>query len=93
MSLIRGVAVSGKLRLGDGSWTASVTVSGRSAAAGSLEFGADRRVTGRLGGQDVATTMLAGEPAQLGALRPDIPPSGVARVRNRIRRRLGRQIT
>jgi hypothetical protein len=77
VSLIRGVAVSGKMMPGDGSWTASVTVSGRSAAAGSLEFGADRSVTGRLGGQDVATTTkLAGELAQLGALRPSIPAIG-----------------
>jgi hypothetical protein len=64
------------MMLGDQTWTASVTVSGRSAAAGSLEFGADRRVTGRLGGQDVALASLAGEPAQLGTLRPDIPATG-----------------
>jgi pimeloyl-ACP methyl ester carboxylesterase len=75
VSLIRGVAVSGKMRLGDRTWTASVTVRGRSVAAGSLEFGADRRITGRLGGQDVATTLSA-EIAQLGAFRPGIPAIG-----------------
>src|SRR5262249_58404059 len=75
VSLIRGVAVSGKMRLGAGTWTASVTVSGRSVAAGSLEFRAGRRVTRRLGGEDVATTLSA-DVAKLGALRSGIPAIG-----------------
>jgi hypothetical protein len=74
VSLIHGVAVSGKMVLGDRTWTAQVNVSGRSAAAGSLEFRADQSVTGRLGGQDVATSSnRAGELAQLAELRRGIP--------------------
>jgi len=80
-SLVRGVAVSGTV--GGGSLvqgtigTASVTVEGR--AAGSLEFHADGRVTGRLGDQDVATTSgLGRELAQLAARRA-IPVIGVRR--------------
>jgi hypothetical protein len=78
VSLIRGVAVSGKMMVpGDGTVTASVTVSGPRAAAGSLEVGAEGRVTGRLGGQDVAaTTELAGQLAHLGALHLSIPAIG-----------------
>jgi hypothetical protein len=64
--------------LGDRTWTALVNVSGGSAAAGSLEFRPDQSVTGRLGGQDVATSSnLAGELAQLAELRRGIPAIGL----------------
>jgi pimeloyl-ACP methyl ester carboxylesterase len=76
-SLIRGVQVSGTIAVAK-ERIASVTVDGRYAVAGKLAFYSDGRVTGRLGDQDVATTLLpAGEAA---ALRRRIPPIG-ARLR------------
>jgi len=79
-SLVRGVAVSGTIMLTDENWTASVTVNGRNAAVGSLEFNG-RSVTGRLGDQDVATTSgLGRELGQLAARRAI--PSIVARPRH-----------
>jgi pimeloyl-ACP methyl ester carboxylesterase len=84
-SLIRGVAVSGTVRDWNATTgelgTASVTVGGRDAAPGSLEFHPDGSVTGRLGDQDVATTSgLARELALLAARRAI--PSIVARPRH-----------
>jgi hypothetical protein len=57
---------------------ASVTVGGPDAVPGSLEFHSDGRVTGRLGDQDVATTLPSA--AEAAALRRHIPPIG-ARLR------------
>jgi pimeloyl-ACP methyl ester carboxylesterase len=77
-SLIKGVKVSGTITLAEERWMASVTVAGRTAVAGSLEFHSDGSVTGRLGDQDVATTLSPA--AEVAALRRRIPSIG-ARLR------------
>jgi pimeloyl-ACP methyl ester carboxylesterase len=86
-SLIRGVEVSGTVQDFNSIYpdigTASVTVAGRAAAPGSLEFHADGRVTGRLGDQEVATTSgVGGELARLAARRA-IPVIGARRRERR----------
>jgi hypothetical protein len=73
-SLIRGVEVSGTIKLAKEPWMASVTVRGRDAVPGSLEFHSDGSVTGRLGDQNVATTLPSA--AEAAALRRRIPPIG-----------------
>jgi pimeloyl-ACP methyl ester carboxylesterase len=84
-SLIRGVAVTGELTASASKiGTASVTVDGREAAPGALEFHADGTVTGRLGDQDVATissfgralTRLAELSRATPASRWHVPPTG-----------------
>jgi len=78
-SLIRGVEVSGTIKLAKERWMASVTVRGRDAVPGSLEFRSDGSVTGRLGAQDVATTLPSA--AEAAALRRRIPPIGARLLR------------